>query len=110
VIVAAWVPAWAGAAVDPAALAAVGAGALAAVGAGALAAVGAGPLAAVGAGAFAPVAGGPLELLPPPWQAASSDAEAAPSPAAVANRTSARRESRADHGYRSLMSFASTRR
>src|SRR5712692_760195 len=67
------------------------------VGAGALALVGAGLLASVGAGALALVGAAPLGL-GPPWQAASSDAEAAPSAVAVANRKSARRESRVDIG------------
>src|ERR1700674_3975905 len=54
------------------------------------------------AGAVVGAGGGPLDV-PPLWQAASSDADAAPSPAAVANRRSARRESRADNGCSSLI-------
>src|SRR5438067_8079088 len=45
---------------------------------------------------------GPLEPVPP-WQAASSDAEAMPSPALVANRNTARRENRADIGCSSFI-------
>src|SRR6266702_87331 len=52
--------------------------------------------AAVGAGALPDVVE-PVDVVPP-WHAASSEAEAAPSPAAVANWRSARRESRADNG------------
>src|SRR6266581_859175 len=59
-------------------------------------AAGAAAGAAVAAGALPDVVE-PVDVVPP-WHAASSEAEAAPSPAAVANWRSARRESRADNG------------
>src|SRR5882672_4165384 len=62
----------------------------------------------VGAGAFAAAVGAGALAVPALWQAANSEADAAPSPATGENRSTARRESRADHGCNSLI-FDSTR-